>query len=61
MVELSVVIPVYNEEDNLPVLWPELRAVLERLGVTFEVVFVDELPKTTSGKLMRRKLAELGP
>ena len=42
MVELSVVIPVYNEEDNLPLLWPELRGVLEQMAVSFEVLFVEE-------------------
>ena len=29
MIDLSVVIPVYNEEENLPELWRELRSVLE--------------------------------
>jgi glycosyltransferase involved in cell wall biosynthesis len=33
--DLSVVIPVYNEEENLPHLWPELREVLEPLGLAF--------------------------
>ena len=28
MIELSLVIPVYNEEENLPALWSELREVL---------------------------------
>ena len=42
MVELSVVIPVYNEEENLPLLWPELRGVLDPLGITYEIVFVDD-------------------
>ena len=29
VVDLSVVIPVYDEEDNLPELWAELRSVLK--------------------------------
>ena len=40
MIDLSVVIPVYNEEENLPPLWAELRGVLAPLGLRFEVVFV---------------------
>ena len=36
MIDLSVVIPVYNEEASLPPLWSELREVLDRLGLTFE-------------------------
>lgn len=53
MVDLSVVIPVYNEEENLPHLWPELRAVLEPLGLAFEVVFVDDGSRDRSAELIR--------
>ena len=40
-VEVSVVMPAYHEEENLRVLLPRLRGVLERLGVTYEIVVVD--------------------
>lgn len=40
-VALSVVIPVYNEEENLPELFGRLRAVMEGLGA-FEVVMADD-------------------
>ena len=53
MVDLSVVIPVYNEEDNLPHLWPELRSVLEPLELTFEVLFVDDGSRDRSAELIR--------
>jgi glycosyltransferase involved in cell wall biosynthesis len=53
VVELSVVIPVYNEEENLPLLWPELRGVLEQLGGTFEVVFVDDGSRDRSAEIVR--------
>jgi dolichol-phosphate mannosyltransferase len=53
MVELSVVIPVYNEEENLPLLWPELRGVLETMGVSFEVIFVDDGSRDRSAELIR--------
>ncbi len=53
MVDLSVVIPVYTEEENLPHLWPELRSVLEPLGLTFEVVFVDDGSRDRSAELIR--------
>ena len=53
MVELSVVIPVYNEEENLPLLWPELRGVLESMGVTFEVIFVDDGSRDHSAEIIR--------
>lgn len=60
MVDLSVVIPVYNEEENLPHLWPELRAVLESLGPAFEVVFVDDGSRDRSAELIR-ELREADP
>jgi dolichol-phosphate mannosyltransferase len=53
VVDLSVVIPAYNEEENLPYLWPELRSVLEPLGLTFEVVFVDDGSRDRSAELIR--------
>ena len=53
MIDLSVVIPVYNEEASLPPLWSELREVLDRLGLTFEVVFVDDGSRDRSVELIR--------
>jgi glycosyltransferase involved in cell wall biosynthesis len=40
--ELSVVIPVYNEVDNIPVLYGRLITVLEGANINFEIVFVDD-------------------
>jgi len=53
MLDLSVVIPVYNEEENLPPLWAELREVLEALRLSFEVVFVDDGSRDRSAELIR--------
>jgi polyisoprenyl-phosphate glycosyltransferase len=41
---VSVVIPVYFNEENIPVTWQALRAALERLpaGHDWEVIFVDD-------------------
>jgi polyisoprenyl-phosphate glycosyltransferase len=41
-VDLSVVIPVFNEEEVLPALYGRLVDVLEGLGKSFEIVFVDD-------------------
>jgi len=41
-VELSVVIPVYNEDACIDALWRELEPVLDRIGRPWEVVFVDD-------------------
>jgi glycosyltransferase involved in cell wall biosynthesis len=38
--QVSVIVPVYNEEENVPILQSELRAALE--GVDHEIIFVDD-------------------
>src|SRR2546423_10522043 len=53
MFALSVVTPVYNEEETLPPLWAELREVLQTLGLSFEVVFVDDGSRDRSAELIR--------
>ena len=53
MADLSVVIPVYNEEESLPQLWPELREVLDGLGVEYEVLFVDDGSQDRSAEIVR--------
>jgi dolichol-phosphate mannosyltransferase len=53
MTELSVVIPVCNEEENLPLLWPELRSVLDAERLDFEVVFVDDGSRDRSAEIIR--------
>jgi glycosyltransferase involved in cell wall biosynthesis len=42
MPQLSVVVPVYNEAPNAEALVTELRATLDRLTLTSEVVLVDD-------------------
>jgi glycosyltransferase involved in cell wall biosynthesis len=53
VVDISIVIPVYNEEENLPLLWAELRPVLEGLGRPFEVIFVDDGSQDSSAETIR--------
>ena len=38
--EVSVVVPVFNEEENVPILQSELRAALS--GLDHEIIFVDD-------------------
>lgn len=40
--DISVVAPVYNEEKNIPILYEELKEVLENLGTGYEIIFVDD-------------------
>ena len=41
-IELSIVIPVYNSASTLEKLSDRLRAVLNTMGITHEIVFVDD-------------------
>ena len=49
---LSVVIPVFNEEETIPELDRRLRAFLGELGETWEVVFVDDGSRDGSAKML---------
>ena len=40
--EISVVIPLFNEEPNLLQLYDELTATLEPSGRTYELILVDD-------------------
>lgn len=42
MTEISVVIPVWNEGDSIKQLYSELSEVLEGVGKTYEIVFIDD-------------------
>lgn len=54
---LSVVIPAYNEEENVPILYEKLKKVLDSLGEDYEIIFVDD--GSTDGTYQRLKqLAE---
>jgi undecaprenyl-phosphate 4-deoxy-4-formamido-L-arabinose transferase len=50
--EISVVIPVYNEEDNLQELGERLIRTLSRLGRSFEIIFVDDGSTDRSWQLL---------
>ncbi len=51
-VDLSVVIPVYNEEEGLPALFGRLYPALDALGLRFEVIFVNDGSRDRSAALL---------
>lgn len=57
---LSVVIPVFNEEENLQMLTTELIEVLHTLNKTWEIIFIDDGSKDESFRVLR-ELQELSP
>jgi glycosyltransferase involved in cell wall biosynthesis len=57
---LSVIIPIYNEVENVEPLHAELCEVLGGIGRPFEVVYVDDGSRDGSFELLR-KIAEADP
>jgi len=45
LLQLSIVMPAYLEAENLKILLPQIKATLDELKITYEVIVVD----TTSG------------
>ncbi len=57
---LSIVIPVFNEEENLPTLHARLTHTLTEQGLDYEILFVDDGSHDHSPELLRR-LEETDP
>lgn len=56
--ELSVIIPVFNEEENLLTLHGRLTRALVNLGMEYEIVLVDDGSQDQSPDILRRLEAE---
>lgn len=50
---ISIVIPIYNEADNIAPLHKELTSVLKKLSVQTEIIFVDDGSRDESMKKLR--------
>jgi polyisoprenyl-phosphate glycosyltransferase len=50
--ELSVVLPVFNEEKNLAPTYERLKAVLQEQGNSYELIFVDDGSNDRSLKIL---------
>ena len=50
--DLSIVVPVYNEEENIQYLYDQLTEVLDPLGLEYEIVCADDGSKDRSFELL---------
>jgi dolichol-phosphate mannosyltransferase len=56
--DITVVIPVFNEEENLAPLWDELVLHLDKTGKKWEVLFIDDASTDSSPRLLDQMAAE---
>jgi glycosyltransferase involved in cell wall biosynthesis len=52
MPKYSIVVPYHNEEENVTALYARLKHVMEQVGDTFELVFVDDGSTDRTYKLL---------
>ena len=50
--EISVALPIYNEEESVPVLCEKLHEALEPMGRSYEIILVDDGSKDGSWDAM---------
>jgi undecaprenyl-phosphate 4-deoxy-4-formamido-L-arabinose transferase len=50
---VSVVIPVYNEQENLEALFTRLTSVMDQTGKPFEILFTNDGSRDRSGAMLR--------
>ncbi|MBM3188927.1 MAG: glycosyltransferase [Chloroflexi bacterium] len=55
--DLSIVVPVYNEEENVQHLYDELTRVLEPLGLEYEIICADDGSRDRSFERLRELAA----
>jgi undecaprenyl-phosphate 4-deoxy-4-formamido-L-arabinose transferase len=56
--EVSVIIPVYNEEAGLQTLFDRLYPALDELGTSYEVVFVNDGSRDRSAAMLRAQFQQ---
>ncbi|MGZ3634640.1 MAG: glycosyltransferase [Syntrophales bacterium] len=55
---ISLVIPVYNEEENLRSLMERIRPVMQGMGKPYEIVFVDDGSRDSSLSILKDLVGE---
>ncbi len=55
--DLSIVIPVYQEEKTVPVFLDRMKPILESIGCTYEMIFVLDPGKDRTEEILRDAIA----
>ncbi len=53
MPKLSVIIPIYNEEGNIPALVERLKGVVDSMNLSYEFIFINDGSKDNSLRLIK--------
>lgn len=53
MIQISIIIPVYNEEENLRLLFEQTKKVCDSLNKNYEIIFVDDGSRDKSFDILR--------
>src|SRR3990167_7911774 len=56
--QLSVVIPVYNEQEVLQALFDRLYPALDKLGISYEIVFINDGSRDGSAAMLREQFQQ---
>ena len=51
-IQYSIVVPFYNEQENIPPLYMKITEVMDGIGEPYELVFVDDGSKDDSFKVL---------
>ncbi len=57
-INLSVVIPVYNEEQGLQALFDRLYPALDELAISYEIVFINDGSRDRSAAILREQFQQ---
>ena len=53
--ELSVIVPVYNEEQGLAALFDRLYPALDKLNISYEIIFINDGSRDRSAAILREQ------
>ena len=59
-IELSIIVPCFNEQESIPYFYEELLKVLTKMDITYEIIFIDDGSKDTTLQKMK-ELSERDP
>jgi glycosyltransferase involved in cell wall biosynthesis len=59
--DLSIVVPVFDEEENLRTLDTEIRGILEAIGLSSEIIYVDDCSRDRSLEVLKEISQRRGP